>query len=851
MIRPSFPSPTHSNGANAYGADQPSIAGPLLAQELLLSSGGNIFIGTVTDCSTHTHSCTVTVPLLTRGAGVSCVWLGQGTRFGGCGEFSPPEVGATVLVFLFECRTQGVVLGQVPTLIEDPDIKDAVVDVIDSAAGVTAFNEDTGQVMKDLNIGGSALNAYQNQPTDAFPGDKGFINELGIGMGILRTICYLKASELCKIEGFMVDDLLRVVAKNLDVYTGAGDILVRDEAGFLTSEIYHAMSHWESLGAIRKGGVPGEYGGPIWRMRTFIGGSGDMKHQFTSIPMIGRNKDGDEVVFPQGVSERLDSSDGLVVERSIVGGGFVKSRQIPVPERLRKPEDIEGAGETAPLIDPEDLSDFNWNFAAHGDVTPQMRDAMAWVMGKQSNARLKPADHDGPNPDWALQDEADVGLGKGNDGADTDQGGHFREMLDPVMIDASDPTGSTKPRVVRINDCWIFILPDGSITIRDGVGSVVNLTRGHIDVSCSKDVNVTAGRNINFKAGQDINMNARGSIDITAGTGQARLFAKRNVFIHSEDAGIMMSTNGPGMKSDPSKVGAEFDTSGIILKPHADSDVVVQARSMFTQVNKQFFIGGNAFGTPDIMFEANQVMNKVAQAHWELNGRRYIQFSDGGASGDITIDTDGSISTESNVYAMFGTMKMNSTHDMHKSGDFCISPGRNYQILADRLGPTYQNIPASGRRSKDKRNPARRRCGQPRDDSDASNDRTFDWTTLHSAYDRVEVGQLEFSFKTARDYGTDTDDFAWTEQPWMREWSSAVPWGEDARSVGDRINLSTNRPIETWCYPGYEYWAGSRGFKAYTEANVKPNGDPRNRDDLSRDGGEFKEFSFRSMKRHP
>jgi hypothetical protein len=801
-----------------------------------------IFVGVVTDCSTQSYSCTVTIPLKTAGFGVPCLWVSSGiNRFGGCSDYCPPEIGSTVVIYLMKGTDFGLVLGQVPALVNDPERPGG--GLIDPTQIVTAFNEDTGQVMKDLQIGGSALNGYQKFPNDAFPGDRGFYNELGIGLGVLRTAFYAKASDMAKIEGFLLEDLIRLTARNFDGFLGSCDIYSRDDYGYLTTEICSAMTYWESVGAKKEDEET--RGLPSWRHRSFTGYMHDLKREFVSIPQTGKDADGKETLVPLGVAERLESSDGLRVERTITGGGIVKSRQIGIPTRVRPAESIAGAeDDPRPIPDVEDLYDFEWNFTEHGDVTPQMRDALAWLSGRQSIARMKPYSQDGDNPDWDIQDESEVGFDKENKGADVAAGGHYRDMLQPVYVGEKDPTQMTKPRVIRVNDAWIFILPDGSVTVRDGLGTAVTLTRGHIDISASKDVNITAGRNVNIKAGGDINLNAHDSVDVTAGNGQARLFGRKTVFVHSEDAGVVISTNGPGYKGDISKDGEAFDSSGIILKPHSSADVTVETQSLFIQANRHVLIGRNRHGIPDIYFEAKNLMNKVDQASWQLANSSYVQF----ANGPITIDTNGSINTEANMYAVFGTMKMNSTHDEHENSDFCNVPAMGYTLISDRLEPIYKNVKVSGSRSKSERNSAREKCGAERDDSGVTTGTPFDWNLLHSTFDRVEISYLIFSLRTERDYGTDTDDFSWTEQPWMREWSEATSWGDDAYTKAQTTSGGTR---ETWCYPGYKYWTGTKGFKTYKEENVDANGNPKKRDQLTKTGGSFSDESFKSMKRHP
>ena len=836
--------PNDPRGTFPYGSDQAAAISALLGQSVNAPTDESLFVGMVTDCSTHSYSCTVTIPMKTAKFGVPCLWLSAGiNRFGGCCDYNPPMIGSTVFVYLMKGQDFGVVLGQVPAIVEDPEYPGG--GAIDPAQFVTAFNEDTGQVMKDLQMGGSALSGFQSQPNDAFPGDRGFYNELGIGLGVLRTAFYAKASDMCKIEGFMLEDLIRMTSMNFDAWTGATDIYVRNDKSLLTTEICTAMAHFETLGSVGEE-IENEDPDvlPFWRHRSLTGYFYDLKRQFTSIVA----KDAMGNVGQLGMADQMESSDGMLMDRSVVGGGLIKSRQVGIPIRVRPSEAIEGSKAPRALPKEEDLEDFGWQFDKHGDVTPQMRDALAWLIGRQANARIHPYGEDGENPDFVLQDESEAGFGRTNEGANTEEGGHFRGVLKDIDVSEIDPTKLTKPRAVKINDAWIFILPDGTITLRDGVGTAFTMGRGHTDLSSSKDVNITAGRNINMKAGHDINVNARQSLDLTAGQGQARLFAHRSAFIHSEEAGIVLSTNGPGLKGELTKAGEEFDSGGIILKPHFESDVAVQTRSLFVQANDKILLGRNNTGIPTIFFEGRDVYHKLENScSWRIGGREetYINMVN---NHGICLETSGGIQTEGNIYAPLGTVRMLSTHDEHKQNDFCAAPGPNFTLVGDRIEPIYGGEPTAGQASIDARNAARQKCGLDPNYADAGNDNTFDWNTLHGVFDRIEVGQVLFSLRTEKDYGTDVDDFAWTEQPWMREWTGAVEWGDDAHTTAPAIEGGT---VQFWCYPGTKYWTGNSGLKTYTEENVEPNGNPKKRDELEKDAGSFEDASFAAMKRHP
>lgn len=821
---------------NSYGTSEPAEAGPLLDKRINFPGDESLFAALVTDCSTEHYSCTVTIPLRTAHYGIPCLWVSSSiNRHGGACDFNPPEIGSVVLVYVSKGSNFGTVIGQLPGLLNtDPRYPGG--GFVDPIQAVTAFNEDTGQVMRALGTGGSGLNGYQGQPNDAFPGERGIINEFGIGLGVMRLMSFLKGSEMAKIELYALDDLVKIAAKNLDVFLGSGDFEVRDDKGNLFTSYGLSHSHKESLGML------GEDAGdnPLWRYFSIGGYHGDIKRDYVTLPT------GIDAMI--GLSEEYSDSSGMKVSRAISGGGFVKTRGISVPKKIRRSEDPTGCQDVnPPEIDPDGFNDFSWDFNSP-DHTAQMRDALAYLLGRQSKAKFRGYEKD--NPDWDVGSDSDAVADKGNSGGNAGIGGHVRDMIEAIDVTELDAGDGSKPRAVRINDAWVFILPDGSVTIRDGHGSAITMVRGKIVESASKDIDFIAGRNINFKAGNDITMAARGSMDLTAAKGQVRLFGGKSMFFHSEDGGMLFTTNSKGYASDPQAKGSDLETGGIIFRPSDAADFVVQSRSTFIQNREHFFVGGwvdpnnsNIITPPDIRFEGRRVYHKINEsALWQFGGgQAYARMG----SGIYTFETSGSISLEGNVDAIMGTVRVNKTHDEHEREDFCISPGSGYTTLVDRYLPLFENVPITGQDSKARRNAARTKCNADPDNGGVSSGIQYDWLKLRGNFDRQDVYKLEFSLRTEEQYGTTDVEFAWVEQPWMREWGDTAAWGIDAKTVGHTTRW------KSYVYPGQSYWETPSGYMQYEEGNVAANGDPKHRDVLSWSGGEFTMTGFTELGRHP
>lgn len=832
----SDPTPSSNSAARPYGENRPAVSGAGLAGTQFNPKDETIFLGIVTDVSSNCHSCTVTIPRKTAGHGIPCLWGSPAiNRWGGAADFNPPEIGSVVLVHEFVGANYGVILAQVPGLINKPteDWKTN----IDAFDAISSFNEDTGQIMEALSMGGSALSGHQRLPQDIFPGERGIRNEYGIAIAVLRTMAVMKASEICKIEAFLLDDLLRICGHNLDVFTSMGEETIRELAsGGIIYEKSTTTNSGESRGGETKFGQ--------WRHKILGGVVGDIIREYVMHP--GASDDAPD----RGLSETVKDSTGLLVDRTISGGGIIKARSIGVPKKLVEANSIELSDREPPETAKEDLADFEWPKEPI-DPTAAIRDAMAWIMNRQANARSIGLEEvveswkintDDPEESGAVNPSAlggDVGIGQ-----------YLRDKgieVDLITLDPNPDNG--KARMIQVNDAWILVLPDGTISIRDGSASSISMHRGNINFSASKDLNFLAGRNIVMKSGHDTVVNALRGLDLTAGKEQVRLWGKKSVFVHSEVGGIMLSTNtAGGVSGGVGKLGEEFNSAGIIFK--TPGSVIFHTPSEYHYLQTQFFVGGQRSKSthkpdfwPLFTTEADYYVMK------SLNDFLFRSGDQGDGhqvrilgSGDVSFKTTGTIETEKDLFAFMGKLYSSMT----KEELIPIPPGHGWTSLYDTDKPLFDNAPATGEKSRTLRNEARGKIPVSPDGSPVISPEGYDWSNYRSGYFvHEQLKKMEFSMRTEAQYGTISEDFGWTEQPWQREWSAAVPWGRDEVTVGPSSGQ------KTWVYPGKRYWDGNAGIWSYSEVNVSRTGNVKGYEDLSKSSGQVARKSFASMLRHP
>jgi hypothetical protein len=250
---------------------------------------------------------------------------------------------------------------------------------------------------------------------------------------------------------------------------------------------------------------------------------------------------------------------------------------------------------------------------------------------------------------------------------------------------------------------------------------------------------------------------------------------------------------------------------------------------------------------PSIFLEASSMMTKAWNgASWQIGfgstgNEKYVGMFDS----DVVLKVGGTIEADKDIYALNGTVKMNSKHDAHEDNDFCNYPGTGWLTASDTFRPFYENVLPNNAESRALRNSSRSKCDAKPDNSKISPTiKQYNWEQLHGVFDHVQIPKVEFSFRIEKDYGTDIDDFAWTESTWMREWTHAAVWGEDVTTQGEYGREKTSP------FPGRKHWSKKESFFKYEEQNVDKYGNPLPFDKLT-SKGQFKEYTFAQLGKHP
>lgn len=813
-------------------------------RELLQNPASELFaIGRVVTSMPSVNAVQVDIPRR-NGRPMLCICLGRAiNRLGGQSSFDLPEVGSHVLVYEMKSQTIGLVIGQVPAL--TTEIEMGVRAYISHLRGHTSKGPEGDLDPSAAGIGADFADASQGMPGDILPGDSGTVSEFGAAIYSLKYMSCLKGGELAKFEAFAIDDLARITARNLEVRTGIGETAVSSAPGGSWAESNMAPTEREALGMPpgdaeleippadyeegedgASGLDPGRDG--LWRVRELAGMFGGAGSKFVMSPRSHREggegslSDGSKGSADLGLASINVSLDGQVIARSVIGGGFAKTRAIAVPKRkIRHGDPFE-----APEYDPEDFE-----FSEDYPSEYQARDYLAYLHGGYLPAPMAAA-----GDLWHAPDESDSDTGcpqasPESPGANVAAGGYLRPRPDPVDIRSVDP--GLPSRRIYANDAMIMSLPDGTVIIRDGWGSQVSMSRGHILMSASKDVTIAAGRSIHLSAGDDITAGARMSVDITAAKGQARMLSGGDAFVGSNEGGLMLQS-GRGRKYDPEARGERSGVPGILMK--SEGAIVASGEQARFDLLNSFVVQGQSEDSPGPMIysKARRVMVDSASDMACRLGGNFIQF--GGSPGQ-SIRASGNIMTEGDLEAYLGSVKINAEEPETK-----VYPAKGWVSTEDALSPGFTGKASDGSDSKSRRNAARSRAGVGGDSSKVLGGAPYDPATLSYAISMADMASARAGFRTEEDYGSDGDDFQVPEAAWQREWEGAEDWGEGAEDEASK----------TAEYPGYKYWAGSgKAAVSYGESNVRRDGTAVPRDSLSKSGGKFEKKSMRATKRHP
>lgn len=761
--------------------------------------GQSLFIGKVDDTYPVSGCCMVSLYGLQTSVPALMLSTAMGNYFG-ARSVSLPSTGTEVLVYVGMDRKVGYIVGYVPTVSLQPMSEPAQQIVLEG--GVNGYSEKEPFFQGDWQKGKKLPYAGGGSTVDALPGDDGAINDLGCFVGILRACAAFRGSELAKITAFAFDDVLEIVGHNLNVFTSQGEHRTFSDCGRVSSEEQLALTPSESLGAGSEGQdaftddssaslrtnptkslIKSKADRQVgkWRWKSWSGWLGDFKQSFLCRPAGGVGSLNQANKSDMGLYSEAITTSGQHLERSILGGGLHKVLQIAVPKKIREFDDPEGDQDTKPVKKGPYL--FHPNHPMGWGA--QSRDFFAYLFSSylQSNRlTLK--------KDWVTPDEASCPA-PGSAPAVPGVGKFFRDfpkeaeiMADKDGVPDDTAHGSSK---FRVGEGFIGLLPDGSIQLRNAWGDTMEMRAGHITFSASKDITATAGGSIVNLAGDDFIAKARKSLDLSTTEQQVRIKSGRDILVHAETGGVLVSTAEvkPDIKTD--KQGEEVKLCGIVLK--SNLGVAVTGKSVLIGATETIMLRDR----PEAGGKLPRLLtNCVEQLHSVSQGQIIYKLRD-----DFVVLSEGTVIATKDVLTSGNVVATQSVTYGTSTGKADMKEMPDYKSL---FKPVFTGS-------------------------------TF---VINNFYTDAQLAQARFTFRNSKEYAT--EEGVWYASSWQTTLGTFDDWKE-------------KEIAGTFPWPGEKAYKGN-SYYYYIETNVAASGKPKARASMTNQAGHFAPANFHQLRVH-
>lgn len=527
-----------------------------------------LFNGVVVDTSAGTYSPTIApynAALLPKLQGVSIAqFLSRGLGFK---EHLVYPIGTEVLCLPRDANTC-YILGIVST----PDFDNSVFSNRSNLASPDAtYDESNTAKIGEVNTKLATFNA--GRATDVFEGEYVIGNEFGVLLGLFQQLAVLKGSELSQVQCFLLDDLVRIISHNYEHYTAMGETRITHDGKSIICEVGATHLSGESMGTPQvnqftegalfeevnestNDGTPGFIKGTdreklkaIERLKVFTGRLGDFIRAFIVRPDPDTQRAYDGLFtgrFDTGLADLYVGTDGRVAVRSTAAISIEKTNWIPVPTRIRTPEDPLGDDEEEIELRNKDPFIFDNSFKYKDNPIGyflQLRDCNTYLLDKYSLQNFRTY-------------EKDFAVSKGPEDNETTI----------EQINVIDPNTRTNQQDFVLRRAGIYLTDNGGIVMREAGGAAIVLEGGNIYLQPAKDLVVQPLRNVVVKAGQFISLAAKKDIDLSSTEGGMRVKTEKVQHLYAKEEGIIIQTDSDSNREPSPDEEAYKSFGGLLLK---------------------------------------------------------------------------------------------------------------------------------------------------------------------------------------------------------------------------------------------------------------------------------------------
>jgi hypothetical protein len=696
------------NATSAYGAQLSPAADPNSSAPAFHNSSVDtprIHVGTIADGTAIANCYRVNL-----GGEADCPIIASAASHNSQSPFGATSIstyspGTHVVVMVHNRDQKGVILGAVPPYIDVGRV--AYHDYI-SAASRKRVDDCHKRYLKMEHAG--YMSDYSNwRPVDAtLASEWGAITTTGAGITLDDFMVRVGINEFCGLYAFYHDQLLRLSGYNLQLWTaGSERDAYMDQAECNDTQGYTPYP-WEGVGNLEPGipviqeyepttyncfsGKPyysrweniHEFAQPYHRTQTFYGylGQGgryvthapppglqrwtykgepgsdggppyDSQIEAKNVPPIncssGPDKQKDHQEKPvYGLQEHNSGLDGRLFITSAKGVVISKRILLPIPQRIKRPEDVEQGDEASKNYKAASKFGSGPDHKITGDFEttdqqyPNMQRAAAILdlHGYLFNyAGLHPFYwHAKDYKTWEEQDLRSEGYANYNQKIPD-----FGQLAGAKMyLKEESPKNWKIDHRYNTQKFWetesfISLLEEGTVVIGDGYGAEIRMSGGCVFISAPGDVWCKGGRDVQLWSGNDVITRANKSVDISSTEKNVRIKAEEHVLVFAgneqsqHEGGILLESRGKTIEYDFEQCGDEIRFAGIVMrapesnvvslahqiymrtgggeiKPgqividaaKGESDIVTKSKNMYSYVNEtgavyQFFGSQNGF----------------------------------------------------------------------------------------------------------------------------------------------------------------------------------------------------------------------------------------------------------------
>jgi hypothetical protein len=386
------------------------------------------------------------------------------------------------------------------------------------------------------------------RPSDIVDGEYAIADDFGTMLALFQQMASLKGSDVAQIQCHLMDDLVRIIGHNFNLYSSLGEFNIWHDGKSIMSEFGATHQPGESYGRPL---VDSDTGGPMFtytgshdvedgsdfykiaedervraieRLKVFLGRLGDFLHVYLVRPDPNETRGYHKRPGKPdtGLFDFHVGMDGSVSMRSVKQVFIEKTNWIRVPHRCKDPADRTGDIEYQKTY--EEKKKFNWKDEYKYIENPfmyflQLRDYVAFALEKKNYENFKKLEQD-----FYVEDSI------GNE--------HNLKEINKV-----DKWTKLEQEKYELRVAGIYMMPNGGIVIKDAWNSSIVMEGGQIFIQAAKDLQLQPLRNLVAKVGGFASIAAQYDVDISSSEKGFRLKTEKAQYFYSDKSGIVFDAN--------------------------------------------------------------------------------------------------------------------------------------------------------------------------------------------------------------------------------------------------------------------------------------------------------------------